>query len=193
MKNKKAFFTTKWISYTAMLTGLVVVTSFIPPVPMPPLGSLYWCDSVIYIAACLVDPFASFIIGGLGTFLYDLIHGNAAMMVASLVIHGLQGAVVSALMRYVLPKVPEVLWAAVASIVGGLVVIGGYFVLRFYIQGNVIEYCGLRAVANVIQEVVGIVIGLSICYATTLKRQLKKNNLIPDFKNEVLEKEKTNE
>lgn len=192
MKNKKVFFTTKWISYTAMLTGLVVVTSFIPPVPMPPLGNLYWCDSVIYLAAYLMDPFASFIIGGLGTFLYDVIQGNAAMMFASLIIHGLQAAAVSALRCYILPKVPEFLWSLIASIVGGVVVIGGYFVLRYYIQGNVIQYCGLRAIANVIQEAVGIVLGMVICYATTFKRQLAKNNLIPDFKQEVLNSEKSN-
>ena len=172
-----------------MLAGLVVVTSFIPPVPMPPFGSLYWCDGVIYVAAYLVDPFASFIIGGLGTFLYDLIHGNAAMMVPSLIIHGLQGAVVSALLRYVLPKTREALWAAIASIVGGVVVIGGYFVLRRYVQGNVLQYCGLRAVANVIQEAVGIAVGMTLCYATTLKRQLAKNNFLPDFKNEILDSE----
>lgn len=191
MKNKKMFFTTKWICYTAMLTGLVVATSFIPPIPIPPFGSLYWCDGIIYVAAYLVDPLASFIIGGVGTFLYDVIHGNAAMMFASLLIHGLQAAVVSALIRYVLPKAPEVLWSAVASIAGAIIVIGGYFVLRFYIQGNVIEYCGFRAVANVIQEIVGIAIGIVLCYATTFKHQLEKNRLIPDFKNEVLEANKT--
>ena len=35
MKNKKAFFTTKWITYTAMLTALVIATCAIPPVYIP--------------------------------------------------------------------------------------------------------------------------------------------------------------
>jgi hypothetical protein len=38
----------------------------------------------------------------------------------------------------------------------------------------------------VIQEAVGIAVAMIICYATTFKRQLKKNHLLPDFKAEVL-------
>ena len=192
MKNKKAFFTTKWIAYTAMLTALVIATSFIPPVPIPPFGSLYWCDGIIFLTAYLLDPLAAFITGGIGTFLYDVIHGNAAMMFASLIIHGLQAAAVSAIMHYTRPKKLkklEPLWAGVASVVGGAIVIAGYFILRYYINGYELIACGYKAVANVIQEVVGITIGMIICYATTFKQQLKKNNLLPDFKDEVLQKQ----
>lgn len=186
-ENKRVYFTTKWITYTAMLTALVVATSFIPPVPIPPFGSLYWCDGVIFIAAYLVDPIAAFIVGGMGTFLYDVIYGNAAMMFASLVIHGLQAVAVSVLVHYVFPKKLEAVWAFIASLAGAACVIAGYFILRFYIQGNEIEYCGFRAVANVIQETVGIAVGMGITYATTFKRQLAKNRLLPDFKGEVLD------
>lgn len=191
MKNKKAYFTTKWIAYTAMLTALVIATSFIPPVPIPPFGNLYWCDGIIFLAAYLLDPLAAFITGGTGTFLYDVIHGNAAMMFASLIIHGLQAAAVSAIMHYTLPKKLkklEPLWAGVASLVGAAIVIAGYFVLRYYINGYEIIACGYKAVANVIQEAVGIAVGITICYATTFKQQLKRNNLLPDFKDEILQK-----
>lgn len=191
MKNKKAFFTTKWIAYTAMTTALVIATSFIPPVPVPPFGNLYWCDAVIFLAAYLLDPLAAFITGGIGTFLYDVIHGNSAMMFASLIIHGLQAAAVSALLHYVFPKrfkKLEPLWAGIASVAGGIIVIAGYFILRYWITGSELLYCGYRAVANVIQEIVGIAIGITVCYATTFKQQLAKNNLLPDFKNEVLKK-----
>ena len=191
MKNKKVFFTTKWISYTAMTTAIVIATSFITHVPIPPFGNLYWCDAVIFLAAYLLDPLAAFITGGIGTFRYDVIHGNSAMMFASLIIHGLQAATVSALLHYVFPKKfkkLEPLWAGIASVVGGVVVIAGYFILRYYINGYELIACGYKAVANVIQEIVGMAIGIIICYATTFKIQLKKNNLLPDFRNEILVK-----
>lgn len=191
IKNKKAFFTTKWITYTALMTALVIATSYIPYVPIPPFGNLYWCDGVIFIAAYLIDPLAAFICGGIGTFLYDVIHGNSAMMFASLIIHGLQAAVVSALVHYVFPKKLEALWAGIASVVGGLIVIAGYFTLRYGINGYTLVASGYKAVANVIQEIVGIVIAMVICYATTFKQQLAKNHLLPDFKNEVLKKKET--
>lgn len=193
VKNKKAFFTTKWIAYTAMMTALVIATSFIPYVPIPPFGNLYWCDGIIFIAAYLLDPLAAFICGGLGTFLYDVIHGNTAMMFASLIIHGLQAVAVSALVHYVFPKKLEALWAGVASVVGGIIVVAGYFTLRYGINGYALAAAGYKAVANVIQEIVGIVIAMVICYATTFKQQLKSNHLLPDFKNEVLQPDKHEE
>ena len=113
------------------------------------------------------------------------------MMFASLIIHGLQAATVSALLHYVFPKKfkkLEPLWAGIASVVGGVVVIAGYFILRYYINGYELIACGYKAVANVIQEIVGMAIGIIICYATTFKIQLKKNNLLPDFRNEILVK-----
>lgn len=193
MKNKKLFFTTKWISYTAMLTALVIATSFIPPVPMPPFGNLYWCDAVIYLAAYLMDPVSAFITGGIGTFLYDVIHGNAAMMFPSLIIHGLQAAAVSVLVHYVFPKKWEPLWAGISSAAGSIIVIAGYFVLRYYINGYALAAAGYKAVANVIQEIVGVSIAMVLCYATTFKTQLAKSNLLPDFKKEILsEHEKEN-
>ncbi len=185
MKNKKAYYSAKWIAYTAMTTSLVIATSFIVPLPIPPFGNLYWCDAVIFMTAYLLDPLASFITGGVGTFLYDVVHGNSAMMFASLVIHGLQAVAVSALLHCVFPKKHEPLTAGISSVVGGVIVIAGYFILRYYINGYEPIICGYKAVANVIQEITGIIIGMTICYATTLKRQLKKHNLLPDFKNEI--------
>jgi uncharacterized membrane protein len=191
MKNKRVFFTTKWIAYTAMLTALVIATSFITPIPMPPFGNLYWCDGIIFLAAYLMDPLSAFIIGGVGTFLYDVIHGNAAMMFVSLIIHGLQAASVSAVFHFVFgqklfSEKLEPVWAFLASLIGAVIVIAGYFISRYYINGYALATCGYKAVANVIQEAVGIAVAMIICYATTFKRQLKKNHLLPDFKSEVL-------
>jgi uncharacterized membrane protein len=198
MKNKKLFYSTKWIAYTALLTALVIATSFITPVPIAPFGNLYWCDGVIFVAAYLMDPLSSFIIGGIGTFLYDVIHGNASMMFVSLIIHGVQAALTSAIFHYVfgnkffkekLSKL-EPVWAFIASLFGAVVVIGGYFISRYYINGYALETCLYKSVANVIQEVVGIAVAMIVCYATTFKQQLAKNHLLPDFKKEVIDSNK---
>ena len=87
--NGKIKFTTKWIAYVAVMTALVVATNFIPAIPTP-AGRIYWVDGVVLIAAFLLDPLAAFIAGGVGSLLYD-VFASPAMMVPSLVIHGLQG------------------------------------------------------------------------------------------------------
>lgn len=182
MKNKKAVFTTKWITYTAMLTALVVATNFIPAIPTP-AGRIYWVDGVVLIAAYLMDPLAAFIAGGVGSLLYDVFL-SPSMMLPSLIIHGLQGAIVSLFVHYVLPKKHEPLWAVTASVIGAAEVILGYFVYRQITQGLSVAVVNIPR--NVIQEVIGITIAMVICYATTFKKQLEKNHLLPDFKKEIL-------
>ncbi|MDE7453747.1 MAG: ECF transporter S component [Clostridia bacterium] len=185
MKNKKAFFTTKWITYTAVMTALVVATGFIPAIPTP-VGNVYWVDGVVLIAAYLLDPLAAFISGGIGSLIYDVLK-SPSMMIPSLVIHGLQGAAVSAIIHYVFPnrfKKWEWVKALIASLVGAVVVILGYFSYRCIVLG--VPVAATNIPRNVIQEIIGISIAMALCYATTFKAQLKKNNLLPDFKREVL-------
>ena len=123
MKNEKAKFTTKWITTTAIMTALVVATNFIPTI-VTPAGRIYWVDGIVLIAAFLLDPLAAFIAGGVGSLLYDVFM-SPAMMLPSLIIHGLQGATVSALIHYVLPntfKKWEWAKATVFSLAGAVIV-----------------------------------------------------------------------
>lgn len=184
MKNKKVLYSTKWIAYTAVFTALVIATGFIPPIPTA-AGRIYWVDGIVLVGAYLMDPLAAFIAGGVGTLLYDVIQ-SPAMMLTSLLTHGLQAAVVSTLIHFVFPKKYEEIWAVIASLVGAVVVILGYFIHRAVLSGT--EYALTNIPRNIIQEVIGISIAMVLCYATTFKRQLKRMHLLPDFKREVLNK-----
>lgn len=192
MKNKKVFFTTKWIAYTAMLTALVIATGFIPYI-VTPAGKIYWVDGMVLIAAYLMDPLAAFIAGGIGSLIYD-VFASPSMMIPSLLIHGLQGAVVSALLHLVVPnKFKKFEWvkALVASLAGAVVVVMGYYIYRVIVYGVPTAVASIPR--NVLQEAIGIAIAMIICYATTFKAQLKKSHLLPDFKSEVLDREETPE
>ncbi len=180
--NKKALFTTKWITYTAMLTALVIATNFIPPIPSP-AGRIYWVDGVVLTAAFLMDPLAAFIIGGVGSLLYDVIVASP-LLVGSLFIHGLQGAIVSALVNYVFPKKREPLWAGISAVIGAVEVIVGYLIAEGILYGFPVAVAKIPR--DIIQEIIGITFAMLVCYASTFKRQLKKSRLLPDFKKEVL-------
>ena len=182
MRNKKAQFTTKWVTYTAMLTALVIATNFIPPIPSP-AGRIYWVDSVVLTAAFLMDPLSAFIAGGVGSLLYDLIVASP-LLVGSLLIHGLQGAIVSALVHYVFPKKREPLWAVIASVIAAVEVIIGYLFAQWVLYGLPVAVS--KVPRDIIQEIIGIAIAMVICYASTFKHQLDKSHLLPDFKKEVL-------
>lgn len=185
--NSKIIYGTKWIAYTAVLTALVVATMAIPAVPTV-AGRIYWVDGMVLLAAYLMDPVAAFIAGGLGSLLYDAII-SPHMMVATLLIHGLQGAVVSATLHYVPPtrfKKWEWVKAIICSLVGAVIVVLGYFTYRCITSGVPTAVASIPR--NIIQEVIGISIAMVLCYATTFKKQLEKARLLPDFKREVLAK-----
>ena len=193
MKNKRAYFTTKWIAYTAMLTALVVATGYIPAIPVL-TGKIYWCDFVIYMAAYITDPIAAFIVGGVGTTFFDLfgIHGTAYNAIPSLFIHGVQGLLTSTLFFLWRKFAPfkkgtktEVIGAIISSILPALIVIFGYFLKRLTWERVAVEVALYKMPANILQEVIGITVALILLYATSFKRQLEKNHLLPDFEREL--------
>ena len=89
---------TVWLCITAMFMALnVVMSSFGVPVPG---GHLYMNDIIICTAAIILDPFAAFMVGGVGAFLGDLFFYPLPMFV-SLVTHGLQAVVISVFSHYI--------------------------------------------------------------------------------------------
>lgn len=185
--NSKVLFSTKWLAYTALLTAFVVATNFIPAIATP-VGRIYWVDGVVLLAAFLMDPVAAFISGGVGSLLYDVFQ-SPSMLLPSLLIHGLQGAVVSALLHLVPPRRPgkwEWVKALVCSLVGAVIVVTGYFIYRAVTRGTPVAVASIPR--NIVQEIIGISLAMVLCYATTFKHQLEKNGLLPDFKREILAK-----
>ena len=88
----KGFKYARWIALTGLFMGInIIMSSFGIPVPG---GHLYLCDLIICTAALLFDPLSAFIVGGIGSFVGDILFYPAPMFV-SLVTHGLQAAVIS--------------------------------------------------------------------------------------------------
>lgn len=197
MKKKRILFSTKWIAYTALMTALVVAMGYVPGIPIL-TGKIYWCDFAIYTAAFLLDPISSLIVGGVGTTFFDLfgINGTAYNAIPSLLIHGLQGFTASAIftaLKYFFNKSEsekrEIIIASISTVIPALIVIFGYFIKRLTWEGLAPEVAILKMPANVLQELVGIVVALIICYGLRLKAQLKKAHLLPDFKTEIIYKQ----
>lgn len=195
-KKKKVLFTTKWLTYTALMTAIVVATGYIPGIPVL-TGKIYWCDFAIYTAAYILDPLAAMIVGGIGTTFFDLfgINGTAYNAIPSLIIHGMQGLLASFIFM-VLKKYfnktesnkREGVIAVISSIFPALWVILGYFIKRITWETLLPETAVLKMPANVLQEVTGITVAVIICYVCRFKQQLKRAHLLPDFEGEILDK-----
>lgn len=193
----KKYSLTHWIAVTALLMALVIASGYIPRVATP-VGNVYWCDGLIILSAVLVDPLSAFMAGGVSMLLYDLIAGSAYMAPVSLVIHGLQVAVVSAIIHYLPPRSEKasavVVKAIVAAVASVAIVVSGYFLYRSFIAGGEksgVAYALSKMPANFIQEGVGIAVAYIIAYAMRLKNLLMKNGLLPRPLHEILKKKKS--
>ena len=89
MRKKEDLITRRLAVAAVFMAMNIVLSSFGIPVPG---GHLYLCDIPICLAAILLDPFSAFVVGGVGSFIGDMLFYPAPMFV-SLVTHGIQAAV----------------------------------------------------------------------------------------------------
>ena len=161
--------TTLWLCTTAMFMALnVAMSSFGVPVPG---GHLYLNDIIICTAAILLDPFAAFMVGGVGAFLGDFFFYPTPMFV-SLITHGLQAVVISLFSHYVLKKRP-VLSSAIGVTLGAVIMVVGYSLGRAFIYSTP-EYAVLKLPYQILQAVVGAVVGMVLCWKCGIRRLYHK-------------------
>ena len=168
-KKRKRRKPTIWICLTALFMGLnIAFSSFGIPVPG---GHLYLCDTVICLAAIMLDPFAAFLVGGVGSFLGDLIFYPLPMFV-SLVTHGLQAVVISVFSHYVLKKHP-VAASVIGCVIGGIIMVVGYTIGKAFIYSTP-EYAIIKLPYEIGQAALGIVFGPLLYYKCGIKKLVNR-------------------
>lgn len=154
---------------TAMFMALnVVMSSFGIPVPG---GHLYLNDIVICTAAIILDPLGAFMVGGVGAFLGDFFFYPTPMYV-SLVTHGLQAIVISLISHYVLQKRP-VLSSGIGVSIGAVIMVVGYSLGRAFLYSTP-EYAIMKLPYQILQAVVGAVLGMLLCWKFGIYKLYKK-------------------
>ena len=152
------------ITIAAMFMAMnIVLSSFSIPVPG---GHLYLCDIAICTASILLDPLSAFVVGGIGSFIGDLIFYPLPMFV-SLATHGLQAVVISVFSHYVWKKHP-VLASGVGVTVGAIIMVVGYTLGRAFVYSTP-EYAILKLPFEILQAAVGAVVGMLLCHRANLK------------------------
>ena len=129
-----------------------------------------YSDEFICTAAILLDPFAAFMVGGVGAFLGDLFFYPLPMFV-SLATHGLQAVVISLCTQRTFKEHP-VLASAIGVTIGAIIMVVGYSLGRAFIYSTP-EYALLKLPYQILQAVVGAVAGMLICYKFGLKKMFE--------------------
>jgi uncharacterized membrane protein len=170
MKEDSKFGVTVKLTLATIFAALVfVVTSLIPPIPIPATGGYFNLgETTIYVAALLFGPFVGAFSGGIGAMLSDIYLGYGLFAPGTLIIKGVEGAIVGFLNIKLRKYIPNPTVRAVISvIVGGIEMVAGYFLYETLLA---VLFPGLEIVAiaeiplNIGQMLVGLVIAVPIMH-----------------------------
>lgn len=158
------------LTLTAVLMAMnIALCSFGIPVPG---GHLYLCDAVICLAALLLGPFEAFVVGGIGSFLGDMIFYPLPMFV-SLAVHGLQAVVISLIAHHAFGSHKK-LAAGVGVSVGAVIMVVGYFLGKTFVYGTY-AMAVMKLPYEIAQAALGAALGMILCWNLGIRTLYMKN------------------
>jgi uncharacterized membrane protein len=159
------------LAVTAVFTALVfVISSQIPPIPIPATGGYFNVgETTIYVAALLFGPFVGAFSGGVGAMLSDVYLGFGYFAPGTLIIKGAEGAIVGFLNIKLQKRLRNPTARAITSVIaGGLVMVTGYFLYEILLA-QIFPSLEIYAIAeiplNIGQMLVGLIIAVPIMHA----------------------------
>jgi uncharacterized membrane protein len=146
----------------ALFCALVTVGTMAITIPVPVTqGFINFGDSIIFVAAALFGPIGGMLAGAIGSSTADLLLGYAHWAPFTFVIKGMEGLICGAMLQYFMKEKKEsrkFLLQLIACCVGGLVMMGGYYLAGGAMYGFPAALTELGA--NAIQAGGSVIIGL---------------------------------
>ena len=171
MKKSNAKITTLRLTTAAVFMAMTIaLSSFGIPVPG---GHLYLCDVAICLGAILLNPLEAFIVGGVGSFLGDMLFYPAPMFV-SLATHGLQAVVISLISHKTLKNRPQ-LASGIGVTVGAVIMVIGYTLGKTFVYST-FEYAMIKLPYEIAQGAIGAILGMVLCWKCGIHKLF--NNMI---------------
>lgn len=176
MKKSNAKITTLRLTTAAVFMAMTIaLSSFGIPVPG---GHLYLCDVAICLGAILLNPLEAFIVGGMGSFLGDMLFYPAPMFV-SLATHGLQAVVISLISHKTLKNRPQ-LASGIGVTVGAVIMVIGYTLGKTFVYST-FEYAMIKLPYEIAQSAIGAILGMVLCWKCGIHKLF--NNMITSREN----------
>lgn len=176
MKKSNAKITTLRLTTAAVFMAMTIALSFFG-IPVPG-GHLYLCDVAICLGAILLNPLEAFIVGGVGSFLGDMLFYPAPMFV-SLATHGLQAVVISLISHKTLKNRPQ-LASGIGVTVGAVIMVIGYTLGKTFVYST-FEYAMIKLPYEIAQGAIGAILGMVLCWKCGIHKLF--NNMITSREN----------
>jgi uncharacterized membrane protein len=145
---------------SAIMAALVTVSTYIVQIPVPATsGYINIGDVMVFTSALVFGPLVGGIAGGLGSSLADMLGGYWTFVPITFVVKGLEGLISGSISNG-----RNVTRDALAVLVGGVVMISGYFLAETYLLGYG-SAAFLEVPGNISQITVGGLVGIPASYA----------------------------
>lgn len=165
MAEKNPILTTRELMYSAIFAAVVCVATMIIHIPVPATsGYINLGDSMVFVSALLFGAKVGGIAGGVGSALADILLGFGGYAPFTFIIKGTEGLVVGHLGK----EKDSVLWKTFAVLVGGTIMVLGYFIVQVVLYGVPAAITELPG--NIFQAGSGLVIAVLI--VTAIKKAL---------------------
>lgn len=157
------------LTASSIMAALVCVATLFFIVPIPATqGYFNVGDAMIVIAAIVFGPMVGAVAGGVGAALADILAGYSYFAPFTLVIKGVEGAIIGII--YTKMKSGFIMKLVIAWIVGGLEMVVGYFITEYLFLGYG-NAAFVEIPFNITQMLVAGIVGIPLALA--LQRVLK--------------------
>lgn len=151
---------TKDIVVAGLGIAVVFIATMFIKIPNAYGGYLNLGDGFILMFSSLLNPFLSFLVGGLGSSLADIAGGYGAFALPTFIIKGLEGCIVSILMKQYSRNNQKKI-QIIAYTLGSMIMISGYFIAEWFMTGS--QYVAAAEIfGNLLQAVFGLIIAFVV-------------------------------
>jgi uncharacterized membrane protein len=164
--NYSSFGTAATVAAGSIFAALVAAITYLLPISIPATqGYFNFGETIIYSAALILGPFVGAFAGG-GAAIADLLVPFAAIYApATLVIKAVEGFTVGFLNIKLKKKINLTLSAIISVLIGGTIMIVGYFAYQVLALGFPIGAALIELPFNIVQMLVGLIIAIPIMHA----------------------------
>ena len=152
----------------AIFAALVfVVTSQIPPIPIPATSGYFNIgETTIYIAALVFGSLVGALSGGIGSALSDAFLGYGLFAPGTFLIKGGEGLIVGFLNTHLRRRISNLtLCATISVVIGGLEMVAGYFLYEKFMIGYPLAVALAEVPFNVVQMLIGLIVAVPVMHA----------------------------
>ena len=149
------------LAMSAIFAALVSVATLTLVIGIPATtGYFNLGETLIYTAALLFGPIVGGIAGGAGAAIADMLGGYAQFAPVTLIVKGLEGAIVGLLHNKIKKRTGSLsISATISVIIGGLEMVAGYFIYEQLVFGDVAL---LEVIPNILQMFIGLIVAVAI-------------------------------